>query len=242
MAIQTWNRNWAAGVETSFWLASYSLFAQGVNRGAPDVYGPQAQVWQCSISVGEMKRRTDDGGWQKIGSFFTRAAGQSGKIRMFDPKRIRPGRDIERQAGGAAFDDGTYFTDGTGFSDTDLPGYCTVYEAAPALADSIVVTGLPPSLSPCFWAGDRFEHLPNGAPRDYSLYYEIAFDAPTDSAGRTRIYISPGLRLAVAAGDQIKLSYPTALMRLTSEDQGIIEHSGGGIGRTAFQMIEILSS
>lgn len=245
--IQTWNRAWCADIDTSFVLASYSLFSQGINRGAPDVYGPQAQVWQCSIAVATDERRTATGGWQKIGSFFTRSAGQKGLIRMFDPKRIRPGRDIRGPTERAAlantpFSDGTLFTDGTGFEDTTLPPYCTVYEAADAGADSIIVTGLPVSTDACLWAGDRCEHLPNGSPREYSLYYEIGFDAPTDSLGRTRLAISPTLRIGVAAGDQIRLDHASGVFRLTSEDQGGIEHSGGGMGRTAFQMIEVLQS
>lgn len=240
--IMTWPQRWCADVETEFRLRSNSFLSNGFTPGAPDIYGPHAQVWTASIPIAVQKDRRQ---WMAIEAFFSRAGGIAGRIRMFDPKRPRPGRDIKRAEQRAAdlgqpWSDGQMWSDGTGWSESDLPPYCVVDEAAAAGADSIVLSGLPVSEAPCLWAGDLMEVRPNGQPADFGHLYEAAFDAPTDAAGKTRVYINPGLRAGVGAGDQVVLRFPTSVFRLVDDDQGRLGHMLGGAARSGFALLELV--
>lgn len=238
--VLTYPKEWCAEVETEFRLRSNSLFSAGMSPGAPDIYGPNAQVWTASIPIAPTRRRD----WMRIEAFFSRAGGIAGRIRMFDPKRIRPGRDIppegERTTTGNPWSDDTYFDDGTGWDDNILPPYCSLYEPASGLADSFVLSGLPASMAPCLWAGDLIEIRPNGVPADFGHLYEVAFDAPTNSDGLTRVSINPGLRSGIAGGDMAVLRYPMSIFRLIDDDQGRLAFGHGGIARSGFSLLELL--
>ncbi len=235
--IMAWPPAWCGDVESGgFFLQSNSLVSSGINPGAAAIYGPRAQVFTLDMSVRPLKRRE----WQKIDAFFARLGGVSGKVRINDPKRPRPGRDQALALTMEPWSDGTFFDDGTGWMDGFLPPYVTVYEAAPAGSPSVVVTGLPASTSACLWAGDLIEYRPNGEAAAYGMAHLIANDAPTDASGRTRLELAPSLRKGVAAGDMVVLQRPTSVFRLVRDDMGVLSHMGGGDARVGFSLLEVL--
>lgn len=227
-------RSIPSGIETDFHLQSNSLTSRGLNPGAPSVYGPLAQIFVASITVPKLERRD----WQKVSAFFSKVAGQSGLIRMADPKRIRPGVDMRQLAASEPWGDGTFFDDGTGWGESITPPFASVYEPEEFGADSFVISGLPASVDPCLWAGDLVEIRPNGIPTEHGHLYEIANDAPTDASGRTRVNISPILRKGIAAGDMVVLHEPMTVFRLVDDNQGALSHLGGGLASVGFSLME----
>lgn len=233
--IQTYPKNWRPGQDTEFRLKSNSLFSQGINPGAPDVFGPLAQVWVGSIPVPKLDRRQ----WMAASAFFSRLAGIKGYVRMFDPKRPRPGRDMPLSLD-VPWSDDTFFGDGTGWGGSTMPPFVSLDESADAGDDSVVLAGLPPSVDSCLWAGDVMEFRPNGIHAPHGMFHEVAYDAPTNVAGKTRAYLNPPLRKGLALGDMAVLQWATSVFRAIDDDQGIINHMAGGTGTTGFALIEVL--
>lgn len=236
--IQAFPKEWRPGPDSTFRLKANSLVdAGGINPGAPNIYGPLAQVWTCSIPVPLMNRRQ----WQGMSAFFSRLAGMSGFVRMFDPKRVRPGQDISAKRTTEPFDDGEYFSDGSGFgSGFAMPPFCEVYEAASAGDDSVILAGLPESKDAALWAGDLIEFRPDGIPASHGFLHEVYGDAPTDANGRTRVYLNPPLRRGLGAGDMAVLHWPTSVFRAIDDDQGILAHAMGGVASAGFALIELM--
>lgn len=180
--------------------------------------------------------------WQYLSGFFARGQGQTALIRMTDIWRRFPLRDQQlidaNLVSTTFFNDATTFTDETGFVDGLLPPSVSVYEAAVAGDDSIVLTGFPASLSPALYLGDLFEVRIGQAPAPHGHLYEVAGNAPTDVNGRTRVYFVPELYAGVAAGDQVILREPMTLFRPASDEEGVIERFLADLGATGFTLIE----
>lgn len=242
VAIQNWGQEWAFDAVSKFYLRSNSVFSGGLNAGAANVYGPQAQVWMAPLTAaapnGTDKRRVQ----QRQSAFIHSLGGIAGLVRVFDPDRPRPGRDITAAEGASErWSDGTLWLDGEGWAtDSELPPFVTIEEAAVAGARSILVSGLPASQASCIWADDRMEVRPNGIFAEHGHYYGASNDAPSDADGWTRINIDPGLRAGIARGDMLVLHYPTSVFRMIDDDQGVGSRGLGGLVGRSFSLMEVL--
>ena len=86
--------------------------------------------------------------WRQVQGFITRLRGVTGMVRMVDYNRMKPFRDqfVVRPTE-EPWSDGTLFTDGRGWSDGFLPPTIVADEPAEEGATSVVVRGLPESVS-----------------------------------------------------------------------------------------------
>lgn len=219
-----------------FWLRPLSVSSTQPWSGKRSIYGPQVQVWIAEISLTDQ----DEDAAEEIGAIFSRVGGVSSLIRAGNPVRGEPLYNRMNAGATVAFSDGYGFTDGTAFADGLIPAYASVLDAATIEASSIVITGLPPSLSPALFPGDLFELRPNGVPVAHGHLYKVVAKAPTNADGETRVYFTPPLRKAVAAGDQVVLKDPTSVFRAMDDQQGLVDWQPGTIGRTGFTLIEEL--
>lgn len=236
--VRVWDKRWRPGNETEFRLRSNSFSSAGFNPGAPDVYGPQAQVWTASIPIPHLNKRET----LQVQAFFSQLGGIAGLLRMFDPKRIRPGRLMGVSPTPETWGDGTAWLDGTGWSASwDTPPTVPVHEAAASGATSVVISGLPASMAGVLWAGDLIEFRPGGIAAQFGMLHEVAFDAQSDANGRSRVYLNPPLRAGIAAGDVAVLNFASTVFRCVNDDQGVISQYGGGAAGTGFSLIEVIS-
>lgn len=173
-----------------------------------------------------------------MSAFMSRLNGQSGLIRIGHGARVQGQYNVEAVVTREEFSDDTLFSDGTGFLSGTLPSTVIVAEAAARGATSLVVGGLPASLSSVLRRGDLLEIRPGGVAASYPHLYEVMVDGSTDGDGETGVEIRPPLRRSVASGDQIVLSYPTSVFRLMDDDQGSVEVDAARIAGMGFSLIE----
>lgn len=233
-----WPDDLCAGLETRFFLRSFSISATQFITRARSVYGPTSQMWGCDIVVPRLDARKA----QRAAAFISHTAGISGLIRMWDPKRPRPwcNRSPQHKPVVSRWSDGTLWQDGTGWDDAPVAQFAIVGETAERGATDLMISGLTPLLQPAFVAGDLLEIRPDGAPAEHGHLYEIWKDANTDASGMTRVSITPGLRAGVRYGDQVVLDRPKSLFRLIDDDQGVLEHRSTQIAEIGFSLIEVL--
>lgn len=177
---------------------------------------------------------------REVSGWVGRQRGRAGKFRMYDPVRVAPAYDLDVTPTQQPWSDSTYFTDGTGFVDGFLPPRVAIDEPARAGATSIVVRGYPVSTAGVARMGDRIEIQRNGIPEGFSQYYQIDRNGRSNSDGKIRIYITPGLRAPVAPGDSVVLRFPRALMRFATDEEGRMRFDRTRIGRTGFSVVEVL--
>jgi hypothetical protein len=236
--IWDWPKKHRGTTESQFYLAPTSLSSTSPYTGQQTAYGPQVQRWTAKLTFPTM--RAPD--WRPVQAFITRLRGISGAVRMVDYHRMRPARDaFDAVATFQNWSDGTTWSDGKGWASGYLPPFIICDEAADEGDDSIVVRGLPVSSSETVLRmGDLFEVRPNGIPADHGHLYEIVADARTDADGKTRLYIEPGLRKAVAMGDMIVLRYPTSVFNLASDQEGIVSRGLVSLGNMGLALNEVL--
>lgn len=236
MTVLQWPEEFCANVDTRFYLRSNSLSSLQQATGTRSVHGPLAQTWMAEMTVTRRERRD----WLRIGAFFSRAGGISGLIRVGDPKRPHPLRNLQAARSTVPWDDEDAWLDGSYWTDTPLPPYALVDEAEERGATSFVVSGLPESLTNALYAGDLMEIRPDATAVSHGHLYEVYSDATTDGDGKVRVEINPPLRAAITYGDQVVLRKPTSVFRLVDDDQGILNHRGAGTADVGFALAEVL--
>lgn len=232
--IYSWPREHIGVVDSTFALKSMNLISQQLFSVAISPYGPVDQRWTCDFNLPPKEAAS----WRQLSGFISRLKGTAGLLRLSDPMRLRPAYDLEVSPTLTDFTDSTEFTDGTGFVDGYLPSFITLDQAACAGDRSIVVRGLPASAPSVIRMGDLMEARPNGIPTAYGNLYECVNNASTNASGKVRIYIEPGLRRDLAAGDMIVLRNPTTVFRLAKDDAGVVSRSLPSIGRIGLSLVE----
>ncbi|MEP6827914.1 MAG: hypothetical protein ABJA10_07550 [Aestuariivirga sp.] len=136
-----------------------------------------------------------------IQGFLEGLEGSANTVRLYDPWRVNP---LLLSTAISGFDDGTLFDDGTGFT----AGWTlAVLNAAAKGSAYVSISGLPVSQA-CFKRGDLIGIN--------ECLYQIRSGVTSNAAGQAMLWIQPGLRAGVAAGDVVNSYYPTVVMRLAS--------------------------
>lgn len=182
----------------------------------------------------------EDADWMAVSAFFSEAGGQSGLIRISDPRRRKPQYNRASHFTQQPWSDDTFFSDHTGWIEGGVPSAFHVTQFAARGATHVVVGGLSPSVPRLLRRGDLIEIRRGGIADHVPSLHEIVRDAPTDANGETGLSIRPGLRKAVMAGDQVVSEDPTGVFRCIDDDQGIIDVTPPSIGRTGFTLIEAI--
>lgn len=229
-------REWYSFLKISFFLRSASQVSARPWAGGNSVYGPHVQLWMPKLTVAQIV----GDGWQARSAFFSRLGGQAGLLRISDPARIAPQYNTAHAASVAFFSDGSSFDDGSGFVNGLLPPSCVVAAAADRGDNSVIIGGLPVSITAALRRGDLFEIRPNGMPADFPHLYEVMVDGSTDANGKAGVEIRPRLRRAIAAGDMVVLSYPTSVFHLIDDTQGEMELSAPNFANHGFSLIEAI--
>lgn len=162
--------------------------------------------------------------WQGKEAFFAMLEGEVNCLRISDPLRCAPlyNRVAANKPVPQPFDDGTYFTDGTGWVDGAVPEYATVAVAATRGDEWLVIGGLPESIQHLLNPGDLLEIRPDGLQSETSMLHEICTLGSTDEDGKSAVKIRPRVRSNIIAGDQVVFAYPQAVMKLIDAEQGML--------------------
>lgn len=230
LSIDIWPEHMLRCVKSSFQLFALTGSEQPIFKARPrlfgDVYEQRFFATFQSPPMGE-DEATVAGKFRpsarEASGRIAKLRGQTRAVRLYDPFARRPAYSRTAALTQSAWSDGSHFSDGSGFVAGGLPPYAAVDETAPEGAKSLVLRGLPASLSRALRFGDRLEIRPSGSMTDFAHYYEIVGDAPTTAAGKARIEFEPGLRAGVSAGDQVVLEDPTTVMALLDDRQGALE-------------------
>lgn len=210
--IWEWPREHRGTIDSTFDLVPTNLSSRSPYTQQRTAYG-QSKMFVAKLTF-PTKRGPE---WRSLKAFVTRLDGISGLLRIVDYHRMKPAWDqFEAKPTLENWSDGTGFQWVSGY----MPPFVTVDEAAEEGADSVVLRGFEPSAEYIITAGDLGEVRPNGIPTSHSHLYEVVSNSRIDDNGRTRVYISPGLRKDVAAGDQWVLRYPTGVFELASDSEG----------------------
>lgn len=211
-----------------------SLSSTSALSGIRSVYGPTVHFWRASFTMPEMEEEH----WREVEAIIFALGGIAGRLRMGNPMKVAPYRNLTVAPTIESFSDGMFFSDGSGFASGLLPATAYVAEAADAEADSFVVGGLPESISPALYMADLLEIRPDGIAAQHGHLYAVTRNAPTDAAGLTRVEITPPLRQGIAVGDQVVLDHPTTVFRVIDDDQGVMSFRPGRVGQTGLTLLE----
>lgn len=231
-----------SAVQSTFYLSSNAIDDPSPWTGERSPCGPFAQVFLAEIKPAQLKspKLALDGeaNWREWQGFMTRLRGTSGKMRIVDYYRMRPVYDARQTPALANWSDGSRWLDNSQWLSGALPPYVTLDEPARADGDSIVLRGLPPNTEAVLNPSDLIENRPNGIATTYGNMYEVVHCARTNSSGKARVYLGPGLRQGFSAGDMAVLRYPTCVFRLADAGQGIVTRTMGNLGSLGFKLIE----
>jgi hypothetical protein len=230
--------DWYQFASLRFQLVSRSQVSARPWAGGNSIYGPHAQLWMPKFTATPQTERN----WPAMDAFFSRLGGQAGLIRIGDASRLQPQYNTELAATNQAWSDTTLFTDGTGFADGLMPPTCFITTAVARGDNSVIIGGLPASISRALRRGDLFELRPNGIPSTCPNLYQIMVDGHTNSAGETGVEIRPNLRQGMAAGDMVVLSYPTSVFHLVDDSQGEMEITPPLFANFGFSLIEAIEN
>jgi len=142
--------------------------------------------------------------------FFDALEGPVNPVRMFDHKRMAP---VTLSGGSEPWSDGTFFTDGSGWSD----GYAPALIAAVAQGGRILVMEGLPASTECFRRGDLIGVQ--------GYLYELKFGVTANASGEAAVTVQPGMRVGAAIGDPVTLYRPTVPMRLASDSEAAINRT-----------------
>lgn len=224
-------------VSQKFSLRSINQSSGRPWSGAGDaISGPHTQLWRSDVTMAPQR----DPVLQDMDAFFARMRGRSGVMRLSNALRLAPWYDRNIAASVATWSDGSLFTDGSGFANGHLPPNVFAYSAAAVGARYIVLGGFPASVTDVIRRGDLFQVKPSGTAGEVPMLYEAMFKCSSDASGRVGIAIEPGLRIAVAAGDQVSLRYASSVFRMIDDDQANIDGTGAGVGSFGFSLVEAL--
>lgn len=236
--IYEYPREWYQFTQVSFQLRSASQISPRPWAGGNSIYGPHAQVWMPQLVATEK----DVDVWPSIDAFFSRLGGQAGLLRIGDPSRLIPQYNRALIASVATWSDGSTFTDGTGFVSGLLPPTCYIASAASRGDKSVVIGGLPVSLSRALQRGDLFEVRPNGIASATPNLYQIMVDGATNSSGQTGVEIRPPLRQGLQVGDMVVLDHPTSVFHLIDDSQAEMQITVPIISNFGFSLIEAIEN
>jgi|GEM_PF-2225887 len=248
--IEWWPRHMLRAVSSSFTLGTLNGQVQPIFSARPRVFAdPFERRWFCTFQSPPMgESESGEVGTASFKPSFREAQGRIRKmvgsacgVRVFDQFAKEPQYNVEHAGTPSNWSDGSTWSDGSRWTSGFLPPYITVDEDAEVGDGSIVVRGLPASITRVFRIDDRFEIEPNGARVNYCHYYAIDDDCRTTAAGKVRIYFSPGLTAAVKAGDSVRLKYPAAVMVATDDKQGEIQR-GLTTGSFGVTLVGVLPS
>jgi len=236
VVVQTWPENLSKATQINMRPISKNLRSDRIYSSLPLVNGPQVQFWMADISY--PTKGTAE--WRQALGLIASLEGIKGKVRIYDPFRQGPLYNISAILSTTTWDDATTWDDGTVWQDGLLPSSIAVDENAALNAKSIVVKGLPASTAAVFNPGDPFEIRPSGVPAIFGHYYMITKISNSNSAGKTRIEFTPGLRAGIAVGDMVVLKKPRCVMRLATDDEGAINVTPPGVGNFGLSFFEAL--
>lgn len=223
-------------VKQTFALRPVTQVANRPFGGGRGVSGTIVQAWVSSVTMAPLR----DPVLQDMDAFFSRLRGQSGLMRLSNALRLNTWYDRDVSLTSSTWDDGSHFTDGSGFVNGYLPPEVYIATAAARGARFVVLGGLPASVSGIIRRGDLFQVKPNGIAGSVPHLYKAMNSASSNSSGQIGISIEPGLRQSVAAGDQVGLRYASSVFRLSDDSQAEIEGDGAGIGNFGFSVVEAL--
>ncbi len=231
-----------AAVQSQFYLSSDCIDSKSpwTQEGTPS--DPFVQVFVADItppdSFSPMRTTAAEVSWRDWQGFMTRMRGTSGLLRVVDYYRMRPVYDLRNRPSSSRWSDGSTWSDGGEWSTGALPPFVTLDEAAGADEDSVVLRGLPADTETALSPSDLIELRPNGIPTPHGNLYEVVHCARSNTDGKARVYLQPGLRQGFAAGDMAVLRYPTCVFQLADKSQGIVTRSLGSVGSLGFKLIE----
>ncbi len=234
--VHTWPKEWDRFVTANFDLMSRSRSSGSPWSGRQSVFGPHVQLWTASVQMSH----EDAEAHAEIAAFFDEIGGRKGLIRMRHPIRQQPLIDSETQFSQERFSDNTSFSDGTGFVSGGLPSFIYAGSSADRGNKTMVVGGLPTSQARVLRMGDVFEVRRNGEENREPSFHRIARHAPTDADGKAGIKFNPGLRRAVAPGDQIVLRNATCVFRLVDDEQAQQNLTSPTFADLGFSLIEAI--
>lgn len=221
-----WPRDLLPNAVQMDWQA-FMLTSKMPLRGSRRTSGPIVEVWEAKFTYRDL---IGSAKWGPIRGFLGRLRGSAGIVRIHDPARFLPrgvaaGINMTTRLENlptAPFSDGTWFSDGTGWTDAATAG--TIAATAPVKAEWIKVGGLVPSQTLSIGASDLLEIG--------GRLYEALIDAPSDAAGCALIQIGPRLRAPALPGDRVEFAYPSSPFQLVDK-RPTMEVRGGG-ARTDF--------
>ena len=178
-----------------------------------------AQVWMARFEI-DLRSLANAHSFQ---GFIESLEGAVNPVRLFDRWRPMP---LALKGAVSGFSDGSFFDDGTGFTD----GWSPLIVTAAAKGERRVhMEGLPMSQE-CFRRGDL---LGLGG-----FLYEVRAGVTSNGDGEALVNILPGLRAGVAAGDAVTLWRPRLAMRLANGSDAEVTRLGRNPGRIELQFVE----
>jgi hypothetical protein len=230
--------------ESRFDLQSDSIDSESAATRQRARAVPFAQVWVVDLvfpPAPDVRAATaEKASWRERQGFITRLRGTSGLLRVYDSFRRRPAYDLTHDPVLANWSGGATWSDGSQWSSGPLPPFLIVDETARFEETSIVLRGLPADTELVLSPADLMEGRPNGIPTPYGNLYETVLCARSNSAGKARVYLQPGLRQGFAPGDPFYLRDASCVFRLADKAQGRVTRSVGNIGRSGMSLIEHL--
>jgi hypothetical protein len=205
----------------------YTITSRMPLRGSRRSSGPIVEVWEARLTYRDLIGAEN---WGPIRGFLGRVRGAGGLIRIHDQARALPRGTAAGVASSTKLEtitaqpwsDGSYFSDGTGWTDAATAG--VIATAAPAKSEWILISGLVPSMPLSIGAADLMEIG--------GRLYESLIDVPSDPSGRALVQIGPRLRAPVLPGDRVEFAYATTPMQFVDK-RPVMEVRGGG-NRTDF--------
>lgn len=224
----------------SFRLRSYNVSSIGSQTREVFPGGLIVARFEAKMTMPDL----EEDRWREHDGLLARLRGIDGTIRLWDAARPEPRYNALVARSKASWDDGTYFSDGSGWESGPLPPYVVVDQRAARGSNSLMLRGFQASLAAVLRPGDLFEARPNGLPSEHSHLYLVTRTSNTNADGKTRVHFEPGLRKSLCAGDQIVLGggaeRPMGIFRLASDDEGLIDVRAPIIGSLGLSFIEVL--
>lgn len=237
-------RSMRGAVQSQFYLSSDCIDSRSPWTGEGTPFDPFVQVFIADITpppaVSASKVREGHPNWRDWQGFMTRMRGTSGLLRIVDYYRQKTSYDETHPPSSANWSTAQAWSDGEQWKIGALPPFVTFAEAAKENDDSAVLnfgSGFA-NIAAIINPADLMEGRPNGIPTPFGNLYEGVHVSRTNSEGKTRVYLQPGLRQGFAAGDMMVLRCPTGVFRLADKSQGIVTRSLGNVGSLGFKLIE----
>lgn len=194
---------WRPMAKPRFAVQPVNIMSQSPYTGAPLAIA-LAQAWQVELAW----NNTSLSDAFEMQAFLEGLDGNATRVKLFD--HWRPVPRLLAPAEGQTWSDSTFWSDGTGWADMSIiPLALYDYDRG---AQIMVVQGLPLSQD-ILLPGDLFQ-IGEGL-------HVVTRKVRGDAYGRASVHFKPGLRAAVAAGDELRLYMPRGVFRMTSSPVAI---------------------